>query len=220
MLARFTLGTDDLAPRVHARTDGNAFFVEEVLRGLAEPGPPVVPESVRHAVGVRLSRMGDDANELIAAAAILGLEHDAARVAGHRRARARRRRGGPRRDPACPAPAARDDRHTASSLRTRLFARRCSTSATSCAAPGFTAAPRSARPTWARTGTSRKSRCTCSRPRRPATLDGQPRCSPRRSPRARPARVRGRGRTLRARARGARPGRRRGRVRPAAPRSR
>ena len=76
MLARSTLGTDDLAPRVHARTDGNAFFVEEVLRGLAEPGPPVVPESVRHAVGVRLSRMGDEANELIAAAAILGLEHD------------------------------------------------------------------------------------------------------------------------------------------------
>ena len=75
-LARSTLGTDDLAPRVHARTDGNAFFVEEVLRGLAESGPRVVPESVRHAVGVRLSRMGDEANELIAAAAILGLEHD------------------------------------------------------------------------------------------------------------------------------------------------
>jgi tetratricopeptide (TPR) repeat protein len=62
---------------VLARTDGNAFFVEEVLRGLAESGPHAVPESVRHAVGVRLSRMGDDANELIAAAAILGLEHDA-----------------------------------------------------------------------------------------------------------------------------------------------
>jgi DNA-binding SARP family transcriptional activator/RecA/RadA recombinase len=76
-LARSVLGTDDVAPRVHARTDGNAFFVEEVLRDLAEPGPRVVPESVRHAVGVRLSRMGDEANELIAAAAILGLEHDA-----------------------------------------------------------------------------------------------------------------------------------------------
>ena len=76
-LARSVLGSDDLAPRVHARTDGNAFFVEEVLRDLAESGSPVVPESVRHAVGVRLSRMGDEANELIAAAAILGLEHDA-----------------------------------------------------------------------------------------------------------------------------------------------
>jgi DNA-binding SARP family transcriptional activator/tetratricopeptide (TPR) repeat protein len=76
-LARSVLGTDEIAPRVLARTDGNAFFVEEVLTGLAESGPGVVPESVRHAVGVRLSRMGDEANELIAAAAILGLEHDA-----------------------------------------------------------------------------------------------------------------------------------------------
>ena len=76
-LARSTLGSDELAPRVHARTDGNAFFVEEVLRELAESGPQAVPESVRHAVGVRLSRMGEDANELIAAAAILGVEHDA-----------------------------------------------------------------------------------------------------------------------------------------------
>ncbi|HEY1522377.1 MAG TPA: AAA family ATPase [Solirubrobacteraceae bacterium] len=76
-LARSILGTDEIAPRVQARTDGNAFFVEEILRELAESGPHVVPQSVRHAVGVRLSRMGDDANELIAAAAILGLEHDA-----------------------------------------------------------------------------------------------------------------------------------------------
>jgi len=76
-LARSMLGSDELAPSVHARTAGNAFFVEEVLRELVEPGPHVVPESVRHAVGVRLSRMGEDANEMIAAAAILGLEHDA-----------------------------------------------------------------------------------------------------------------------------------------------
>jgi DNA-binding SARP family transcriptional activator/tetratricopeptide (TPR) repeat protein len=76
-LARSILGTAEIAPQVHARTGGNAFFVEEVLRELAESGPRPVPESVRHAVGVRLSRMGDAANELIAAAAILGLEHDA-----------------------------------------------------------------------------------------------------------------------------------------------
>ena len=62
---------------MHARTDGNAFFVEEVLQRARRVRPQVVPESVRHAVGVRLSRMSDDANELIAAAAILGLEHDA-----------------------------------------------------------------------------------------------------------------------------------------------
>jgi DNA-binding SARP family transcriptional activator/tetratricopeptide (TPR) repeat protein len=77
LLARTMLGGDEMAGRVHARTGGNAFFVEEVLSQLAESGPQAVPESVRHAVGLRLSRMGDDANELIAAAAILGLEHDA-----------------------------------------------------------------------------------------------------------------------------------------------
>jgi DNA-binding SARP family transcriptional activator len=71
-LARSVLGSDEIAPRLHARTGGNAFFVEEVLRELAESGPRAVPESVRHAVGVRLSRMSDDANELIAAAATLG----------------------------------------------------------------------------------------------------------------------------------------------------
>ena len=76
-LTRAVLGTDESAARVHARTDGNAFFVEEVLRELAESGPDAVPESVRHAVGVRRSRMGDAANEVITAAAILGLEHDA-----------------------------------------------------------------------------------------------------------------------------------------------
>src|SRR5262249_23091006 len=75
-LTASVLGSPEVAPRVHSRTGGNAFFVEEVLRELAESGPQAVPESVRHAVGVRLSRMGDDANELIAAAAILGLEHD------------------------------------------------------------------------------------------------------------------------------------------------
>ena len=76
-LARSLLGSDELAARVHDRTGGNAFFVEEVLRGLAEAGSPDVPESVRHAVGFRLSRLGDDANELLAVAAVLGLELDA-----------------------------------------------------------------------------------------------------------------------------------------------
>jgi DNA-binding SARP family transcriptional activator len=69
-----------VAAQVHARTDGNAFFAEQVLRGLADS--PDVPESVRHAVGVRLSRLSDDANELLAAAAVLGLELDPRALAG------------------------------------------------------------------------------------------------------------------------------------------
>jgi DNA-binding SARP family transcriptional activator/tetratricopeptide (TPR) repeat protein len=73
-LARSLLGDDQVAADVHARTDGNAFFVEEMLRGLATSSE--VPESVRHAVGVRLSRLGDAAHALLAAAAVLGLELD------------------------------------------------------------------------------------------------------------------------------------------------
>jgi hypothetical protein len=47
VLARELLGggdAADLAAQVHARTDGNAFFVEQVLRGLADS--PDLPESV------------------------------------------------------------------------------------------------------------------------------------------------------------------------------
>jgi tetratricopeptide (TPR) repeat protein len=73
-----------LTPAVHARTAGNAFFVEEVLRALAEDDASV-PESVRHAVGVRLARLGEEADELLAVAAVLGEAVDArllATVAG------------------------------------------------------------------------------------------------------------------------------------------
>jgi DNA-binding SARP family transcriptional activator len=76
-LARDALGADELASRVYARTGGNAFFVEAVLREL-DAGRGEVPESVRHALGVRLARLGDDANALLDAAAVLGLEQDAA----------------------------------------------------------------------------------------------------------------------------------------------
>jgi len=79
-LARAVLGDVAPAARVHARTDGNAWFVEEVLRGLAESSE--VPESVRHAVGVRLSRLGDEAGELVAGAAVLGQELDPRALAG------------------------------------------------------------------------------------------------------------------------------------------
>ncbi|MDA0158913.1 AAA family ATPase [Solirubrobacter ginsenosidimutans] len=79
-LARSLLGDDAVAARVHARTDGNAFFVEQVLRGLAES--PELPESVRQAVGIRLSRLGEDASDLLAAAAVLGAEFDPRALVG------------------------------------------------------------------------------------------------------------------------------------------
>src|SRR6185437_4500630 len=73
-LTRDQLGGDDMVAAVHARTGGNAFFVEEVLRGLAENAGEEVPESVRQAVGGRLARVGDAAERLAAVAAVLGLE--------------------------------------------------------------------------------------------------------------------------------------------------
>ncbi len=79
-LARSVLGDDAVAARVHARTDGNAFFAEQVLRGLAES--PELPESVRHAVGIRLTRLSEDASELLAAAAVLGFELDPRALGG------------------------------------------------------------------------------------------------------------------------------------------
>jgi DNA-binding SARP family transcriptional activator len=76
-LARSLLGADDMAARVHDRTNGNAFFVEEVLRGLNAADGSEVPESVLQAVGLRLAGMSAAADELLTAAAILGLEQDA-----------------------------------------------------------------------------------------------------------------------------------------------
>ena len=162
---------------MHARTDGNAFFVEEVLRGLAESGPRAVPESVRHAVGVRLSRMGDEANELIAAAAILGPGARRSRAAGHRRTRAGRRRGSARRDPARAAPAPHANPHRfefTHALVREAVLDECNVLRR---ARLHRRGRRRSDRVWARTAISRRSRCTCSRRRPPPTRDGRPRCS-------------------------------------------
>ena len=63
-----------VAGDVHVRTAGNAFFVEEMLRALAEHATDPVPESVRHAVAVRLARLRPEAEELLGVAAVLGLD--------------------------------------------------------------------------------------------------------------------------------------------------
>jgi predicted ATPase len=87
----------ELAHRLAAETDGNPFFVTEVLRHLVEtgalvqvdgvwvgtvaPGEAGLPEGVRDVVGQRLSRLSDETNDLLRTAAVLGREFDAAVVA-------------------------------------------------------------------------------------------------------------------------------------------
>ena len=88
--AGHALGDDDLAlaAAIHEETEGNPFFVREVLRHLAETGAveqregrwatrrPVeelgIPEGVREVVGRRLSRLSSTANEMLRVAAVLG----------------------------------------------------------------------------------------------------------------------------------------------------
>jgi tetratricopeptide (TPR) repeat protein len=72
---------------IHDRTDGNPFFVQQVVRELAEHGKvPAssdvwddhrlktieVPESIRSAVGRRLSRLSPDAQEILRVGSVLG----------------------------------------------------------------------------------------------------------------------------------------------------
>lgn len=59
---------------LHARTGGNAFFVSEVLAA----GDESIPATVRDAVLARASRLGPDAADLLAAAAVLGAPSDPA----------------------------------------------------------------------------------------------------------------------------------------------
>ena len=85
-----------LARAVHAETEGNPFFVGQVLRHLVEsgslrnvdgrweatPGARIgIPEGVREVIGQRLSRLSPSANSVLAAAAVVGREFDASLLA-------------------------------------------------------------------------------------------------------------------------------------------
>jgi predicted ATPase/class 3 adenylate cyclase len=80
---------DDLAKLVYRRTDGNAFFIQEMLRALVESGDVYrkdgrwelrrvkdmeVPKSIRSLIGQRLSRLEDQAQEILREASVLGQE--------------------------------------------------------------------------------------------------------------------------------------------------
>jgi tetratricopeptide (TPR) repeat protein len=77
----------EFALAVHRETEGNPFFVEEVLKALIEKGSVrresgrwcrcdvdelVIPQSVKEAIGHRLNRVSPDTNEVLRVCAILG----------------------------------------------------------------------------------------------------------------------------------------------------
>jgi DNA-binding SARP family transcriptional activator len=78
----------ELGRIVHEGTEGNAFFVVEMLRHINESGtldvedgdvPPdrlAVPESVKDVIRHRVVRLGPEANRLLAAASVLGSEFE------------------------------------------------------------------------------------------------------------------------------------------------
>jgi predicted ATPase/class 3 adenylate cyclase len=81
-----------LARAIHAETEGNPFFVREVIRHLTETGAIVqregrwvtsvavdgfgIPEGVREVVGRRLARLSVDANKVLRVAAVIGTEFE------------------------------------------------------------------------------------------------------------------------------------------------
>ena len=82
-----------LAQEVHAETEGNPFFIGQVLRHLVETGAiqdvggrwvvssqrsPGIPEGVREVIGKRLSQLAPATNDVLSVAAVIGREFDRA----------------------------------------------------------------------------------------------------------------------------------------------
>jgi class 3 adenylate cyclase len=79
-----------LARTIHDETEGNPFFVWEIVRHLAETGAVVrrqgrwvversglgIPEGVRDVVGRRLSRLSEAANQVLSTAAVVGADFE------------------------------------------------------------------------------------------------------------------------------------------------
>lgn len=89
---QLTAGIDpppELVATVHRETEGNPFFVSEVVRLLVSDGrldealdagswTMTIPDGVREAIGLRLSRLSDSCNTLLAMASVIGREFDIA----------------------------------------------------------------------------------------------------------------------------------------------
>jgi len=79
---------DTLTRMIHGRTEGNPFFVEEILRHLAETNamydddgrlrddltPAGIPEGVKEMINRRLSRLSERSNSVLTIASVIGRE--------------------------------------------------------------------------------------------------------------------------------------------------
>jgi DNA-binding SARP family transcriptional activator/tetratricopeptide (TPR) repeat protein len=82
-----------LAHQLYRETDGNPFFVAEILRNLSESGdifvdatgrwtakdaegPFTLPHSVRTVIGTRVARLGDEAMKVLSTASVIGRDFD------------------------------------------------------------------------------------------------------------------------------------------------
>lgn len=69
----------DLERRLHEQTDGNPFFVEELLRQFGEIGELArheVPEGVKEVIAHRLARLGESCRQVLSVAAGVGRQFD------------------------------------------------------------------------------------------------------------------------------------------------
>jgi class 3 adenylate cyclase/tetratricopeptide (TPR) repeat protein len=70
------LGLPDVADDVFERTDGNPFFVTELVRLIQDGAVDRVPEGVRDVIGRRVDRLSPDAGEVLAVGAVIGRDVD------------------------------------------------------------------------------------------------------------------------------------------------
>ena len=73
--------SDDVVADLHRITDGNPYFLGEILRGPWAPGAGALPEGVREAIRRRLEPLSADDRHLLAIAAVIGREFDLAPLA-------------------------------------------------------------------------------------------------------------------------------------------
>ncbi|MDG0867093.1 helix-turn-helix transcriptional regulator [Candidatus Lucifugimonas marina] len=76
----------ELIAEIHERTEGNPFFVTEVVATLTKEAENrggdfdalrfKIPEGVREAIGIRLNKLSDECNEILRTAAVIGREFD------------------------------------------------------------------------------------------------------------------------------------------------